>query len=90
MLDLFGAQYVIDHCISVKELEDKRTALEYYITDALQLIGENVARVGQGKYISSTWRDLCEKTNKMVEKPKNGDEIANDVMSRAGHSFGGD
>ena len=70
-----------------RELEKK--ALEYYVTDTLQLIGENIAIVARGKYLPISWRELCEGAVN-TQNEKDGDEIAKDVIEKAGLSFGGD
>ena len=57
-----------------------------YVTDVLQLIGENIATIARGSYVVNRWLDLVEE-----KKPDNrsADEIAADVILHAGLSFGG-
>lgn len=80
---------MIDHCYAERDKEWKRENLEYYVTETLHLIGMNIASITRGKYLASSWRDVCEGT---PNKQQNitGDEIAKDVMLKAGLSFGGD
>ena len=59
------------------------------MTDTLHLIGMNIAAVSRGKYLASSWRELCEDAVN-TKKQKDGDEIAKDVIEKAGLSFGGD
>ena len=87
MLDLFGKRYVIDHCISCWNAEMREKAYRGYLTDVLRLIGENIATVARGAYITNRWLDLADE-----KKPDNrsADEIAAEVILKAGLSFGGD
>ena len=86
---MYGASYVIEHCCAERDKELEQKALEYYVTDTLHLIGENVAVIARGKYLSLSWRELCEGTVH-PKAEKDGDEIAKDVIEKAGLSFGGD
>lgn len=89
MLNLYGSYYVIEHCCAERDKELEQKALEYYVTDTLHLIGKNIAVISRGEYLSSSWRELCEGTVNR-KKQKNGDEIAKDVIVKAGLLFGGD
>ena len=64
----------------------REKAYRGYVTDVLQLIGENIASIARGSYVVSRWLDLVEE-----KKPDNrsADEIAADVILHAGLSFGG-
>lgn len=68
--------------------EQEEKTYKAYITDVLQLICENVAQTApKGSYITAKWRELA------TDKPKDersADEIALDVIRKAGLSFGGD
>ena len=86
---MYGSSYVIDHCYTERDKERERANLEYYVTDTLHLMGMNIASMTQGKYIASSWRDLCHGTAEEQDR-RTGDEIAEDVMLKAGLSFGGD
>lgn len=65
----------------------REKAYRGYVTDVLRLIGENIATVARGSYITSRWLDLEDE-----KKPDNrsADEIAADIILKAGLSFGGD
>jgi len=39
LLDLFGSGYVIDHCVSAFLKSQREELYQYYITDALKVIG---------------------------------------------------
>ena len=64
----------------------REKAYRGYVTDVLQLIGENIATIARGSYVVNRWLDLAEE-----KKPDNrsADEIAADVILHAGLSFGG-
>lgn len=88
-MELHGKSYVIDHCYSERDKELERKALDYYITDTLHLIGMNIAGITRGKHLVSSWRDLCNGTAEKQEQ-KTGDEIAAEVIKKAGLRHGGD
>ena len=68
--------------------EQEEKTYKVYITDVLQLIGQNVASaVSKGSYITVRWYDLV---TKKPEDEKDADEIAADIITRAGLSFGGE
>ena len=58
-----------------------------YITDVLRLIGENVAHsnLQGGSYISARWFETTK-----PEDDRSADEIAMDVIKRAGLVIGGE
>ena len=73
-----------------KDLEEH--IYRVYITEALKLITENTAHavMGDGKVLKKSWQELLD-INKSQEYPKSGDDIALDIMARAGlHQKGGD
>ena len=64
-------------------MEQKR--YRTYITDALMLITENTARfISEGKYLTSRWVGEPKK-----QDTRTGDEIAADVIKKAGIVFKG-
>lgn len=86
---MYGSIYVIEHCESERRKDIEHTDLVYYVTDILHLIGMNVAGIAHGKYIVSSWRDLQNGTGKEQDQ-RTGDQIAEDVVKKAGLVFGGD
>lgn len=78
MLDLYGRGYVIDHAVSeiVERSEEKR--YRTYITDAIMIMTENTAKASGGSYLKDRWLKV------EVEDDRTGDEIALDVIRRAG------
>ena len=84
MVELLGAGYVVDYCISRYKHKQEEKQFRVYITDALMTIANNVANFGGGNKIVTRYIDL--------DKPQDtrtGNEIAVDVMKRAGLTFGG-
>lgn len=62
-------------------------AYRIYVTDSLKLITENTARlVNDGQYMTMRWCDVIR--NEPVDN-RSGEEVAADVMKRAGLKFGG-
>ena len=70
-----------------------------YVTDALKVIADNTAKaavpgygvIGVGSVLNSRWVDLTAAQDQKEDVPKTGDEIAADIMQRAGlHQKGGD
>lgn len=82
-----GKRYVIDYCISRWKREAKQEAYQSYIAEVLRLMGENVAVLARGSYIRSKWTDL---TKEDKQDNRSADEIAEDIIRRAGLSLGGE
>lgn len=61
------------------EKEEREQAYRFYVTKGLQLVPQN-------KWITMDYMELL--NPQAVEKPKSGDEIALDIISRAGLKFG--
>ena len=53
----------------------------------MRVIGENVATLAHGSFIQSKWIDLSEEKK---TDTRSADEIAEDVIMRAGLSIGGE
>ena len=93
LLDLFGSGYVIDHCISAlsrkgekaKEKQKMLTCMNYF-ADCIKVITENTAksvRQDQGSYVTRRLNDLLD-SDRTAEPERSGDEIAADIIQRAG------
>lgn len=67
-----------------KDQEEKQ--YRSYITDVLQLMGENIASLVHGSYVTDKWRDLV---NCKPQDDRTADEIVIDIMTRGGLSFKG-
>lgn len=73
-----------------KEFEDH--TYRVYVTEALKSIADNTAHavMGGGKMLQKSWYELID-IDKQQEPQKPGDEIALDIIARAGlHQKGGD
>ena len=82
MAELLGTGYVVDYCISRYKHKQEEKVYRAYITDALMAICNNFAGVFGGERLAVRYIDLG--------KPKDtrtGDEIAIDIITRAGLSF---
>ena len=85
---------MIEHCLSCLRSEQKEKLFRVYLTDALKLIAENtthflVPGVGPADYgsrIQQRWIELAEHR----QDERTGDEIAADIISRAGLRFAGE
>lgn len=68
--------------------EQRERLYRAYVTDVLQMISENTARaVSKGTYLSAKWRELSEEKKIDYRSP---DEIAFDIITRAGLKLGGE
>ena len=77
MLELLGSKYVIDHVVAEHNLRMKAEAYRVYTSDALKIISEQV-----GAEIGVRYSDMLE--NSTEEEEMTGDEIALDIIERAG------
>lgn len=82
MVDLLGAGYVADYCISRYKHQQKEKQYRSYIADSLMMICNNIAGAFVGNTITTRYVDL----GKPVDT-RSGNEIAVDVIKRAGLSF---
>lgn len=75
---------MIEHVVSgyLEELEERR--YRAYLTDALMAIAENTARDAGGKAMKARWAEKF-----MPVDTRTGDEIAMDVVRRAGLVYRG-
>lgn len=82
MLELMGSGYVIEHCIAAFRKKQEEKTYRAYVTDALRVIGENVARNGGGAYIPMRWIDLIDTTPPPPEDKRSCAEQAADMWTR--------
>ena len=83
MAELLGTGYVVDYCISRYKHKQEEKVYRAYITDTLMTICNNFANAWGGERLTVRYIDLG--------KPKDtrtGDEIAIDIITRAGLTFG--
>ena len=84
LLDLLGREYVIEHCVQVlKDVAEERR-YRAYVTDALMVLTENTARFAGGRRLMTRWA-----SGLAAGRAQSGDDIAAEVMRRAGLRFKG-
>ena len=88
MLELFGADYVIDHVlIEIKKLNEEKS-YKVYISDALRAIVNNSAQIAveQRFYIllQKRWIEIItpQETPQEIDDPRTCEEIVNDMWKR--------
>ena len=81
LLELVGKGYVIDHCISLFNRRAKEEAYRTYIADTLKALNDNFAKKFGGTYYQTRYIDAVTPAK---EPEKSGDEIARDIIKRAG------
>lgn len=81
MLELMGSEYVIDHCICAMRAMRIEEEFRYYVTDSLMYINESVANALGGTYLQGRFADMFKEK---AEDDRTGDEIALEVIKRAG------
>lgn len=78
---MMGSGYVIEHCVTAFSDICRQKAVEIYITDGIRCISESVAKAFGGSYMTERFADLV---NNEHEEERTGDEIALDIITRAG------
>lgn len=78
MLELHGRGFVIDHCIVQFEREQEEKSYRIYIANNLRLVCENVGKGLGGSYYPGLWGEI------EPNDDRTGDEVALDVIKRAG------
>ena len=78
---MMGSGYVIDHCICAMRAMRIEEEFRYYVTDTLMYISESVANALGGSYLQGRFADMFKEK---VEDERTGDEIALEVIKRAG------
>lgn len=78
---MIGKGYVIDHCVSLFNRHVKDELYRGYIADSLKLINDNLAKSVGGNVLRERYSELARVKK---EPEKTGDEIARDVIRRAG------
>ena len=70
-----------DFCISLFQKEQEDKAVKIYYAECLRVITENTAKMGGGSYSTAKLSEII--NPKPVEK-RTGEEIAADIIIRAG------
>lgn len=93
MVDAIGRGYVVQYCISLYRKKMEKFAFQSYISDVLCTLNNNFARQLGGTEISMRYVDLVKPfgygSQTEPQDDRTGDEIAADIILRAGLSFGG-
>ena len=82
MVELMGAGYVVDYCVSRFKHKQEEKQYRIYLTDALMVIANNTARAFGGSTVTMRYLDIIK-----PQDTRTGDDIAVDVMQRAGLTF---
>ena len=82
MVELMGTGYVVEYCVSRYKHKQEEKRYRTYIADVLMHMCNNIAGAFGGNTITTRYVDL----DKPVDT-RSGDEIAVDVIKRAGLSF---
>lgn len=72
---------MIDHCVTEFERESKELSYKIYVTNALKMVAENMAKYSNGSYPMQTWAEIIKP--KPVDT-RTGNEIVADIISKAG------
>lgn len=84
-MDLLGADYLLEGVIRAAKAERERYLYRMYVTDALSAMVENTAKLENRKTMSKRYVELAEPlANPRKRDNRTGDEIAADVIRRAG------
>ncbi len=81
LLEIIGRGYVIEHCISLFNKKIREERYKVYVSDTLKLINDNLAKAVGGNVIKARYAELLDKKK---EDTRTGDEVARDVIKRAG------
>lgn len=84
MIELMGAGYVVDYCVSRYKHKQEEKQYRVYITDALMVIANNTARAFGGSTVTMRYLDIIQPQE---PDPRTGDDIAVDLIQRAGLTF---
>lgn len=82
MVDLLGTGYVVEYCVSRYNYKQEEKQYRIYLTDALMVIANNTARAFGGSTVTMRYSDIIK-----PQDTRTGDDIAVDVMQRAGLTF---
>ncbi len=86
---------MFDHISAYFRKEQEEILYRAYVTECLRILTENtmhrliqgVGEIDYGSYMKQSWYDLKAKQSKEREDTRSVDEIASDLMSRAGLKF---
>lgn len=77
---------MIDYCVAAFAKDEEERVYRAYLTDALQAISHNTAGMAAEGHVMT--RRFAELVNWVEEDTRTGDEVAADVIKRAGLKYG--
>ena len=80
-----GSGYVVEHCVSAFRKKQEENLFKSYTADALRAISYNTAVLPKEGYIIP--RRFAELAGWVEQDDRTGDEIAADIIKRAGLRF---
>lgn len=81
MASICGKSYIIDSVVAEIRRQQEREAFKTYVTDCLNYITSNTAKLSGGVYIKKRYTDIV---NPPPVDDRPAMEIAKDVLSKAG------
>lgn len=88
-MDIYGKEYVIDHCQSEYKRRSEERIYRIYITDALKVIAENTTHfagvdefIDYGSTMSMRWADVLEPQKEEVVDDRPCADIAHEIWER--------
>lgn len=88
MVDAIGRGYVVEYCITSFQKRREQLIFRSYISDALYCLNNAFAARFGGSELQTRFIDIV-KPSLNEQDERSGDEIAEDIILRAGLSFGG-
>jgi hypothetical protein len=86
-VELFGSEYVIDHCVLAFDSYIHQKLYQGYVTDGLQCLSESIANYYGGSYLQKRFVDIIEGVE---EEEVSADEIVLEIIEKAGLSVRGE
>lgn len=84
LVSLFGSGYVIEHCISTYLKRQKDLVFRSYVADCLMNLNKSLASAVGGSYMNGRFIEMIDTKH---TDTRTGDEIAEDIIKRAGLSL---
>ena len=78
---MFGRGYVVEHCVAFFQAEKDRKTYRCYIADLMKVTAEMSARAAGYELTVQSYRDII---GLAPVDDRTGDEIAEDIIRRAG------
>lgn len=78
---------MIDHALAFLRREREEELYRSYLAETVRLAGEDIARLTGGQYLAKSWSELI---SPEMPDERSGDEIAADVIRKAGLKLKGD